>query len=144
MGVNHYDRKTLVSGYWTLHNFHYGHVAEAKCELSVIKRVSIHKTPSDPCIHLSIDILDNDEEKLLNVYLLADQQTILLNEFVEYQCVRGVTKLIRFAIPPQFARYFTNEEGFRVQLNDQVDEISTAGAGDVISNAIRYKTEICQ
>ncbi|GAL34910.1 hypothetical protein JCM19240_4460 [Vibrio maritimus] len=139
MGNNQYNRETLTAGYWVLHNFHYGHVAEARCNLELVKSISIHKAPSADTINISLDLVAEHTEGPNKIeLLLSDGQVIKLSDYVDYQCARGVTRLLRCLIPTTYAPSLVSESGFAIRIDNIEDRVDTQDASNIIDNAIRH------
>lgn len=139
MDNNQYNRETLTAGYWVLHNFHYGHVAEARCDLELVKSVSIHKAPSADTINISLDLVADktDDAKKIEL-ILSNGETVTLSDYIDYQCTRGITKLLRCLIPTTFAPSLINELGFVLRVDGVENKIDTKDASNIIDNAIRH------
>ncbi|GMQ46091.1 hypothetical protein [Vibrio sp. 10N] len=139
MDNNQYNRETLTAGYWVLHNFHYGHVAEARCNLKLVKSVSIHKAPSAEKINISLDLVAEQTVDANKIELiLNDGETVTLSEYIDYQCTRGLTRLVRCLIPATFAPSLINDQGFIVRIDGVDNVINTQDAANIIDNAIRH------
>ncbi len=139
MDNQQYNRETLAAGYWVLHNFHYGHVAQARCELEQVKSVSIHKAPSADNINLSLDLVSAAINDTTVVELEVESgKTLNLSEHIEYQCQRGVTYLMRCLIPSEYAAGLLSEKGFVIRIDGHINHIDSSGATHIIDNAIRH------
>jgi hypothetical protein len=92
MDNSQYNRETLASGYWVLHNYHYGHVAQARCNHEIVKSISLHKAPSDDKLKVSFDLaaLPNEDE-LEIVIQFANGDQLVASDFIDYRCQRGLT-----------------------------------------------------
>ncbi|WP_394152821.1 hypothetical protein [Vibrio maritimus] len=139
MDNNQYNRETLTAGYWVLHNFHYGHVAEARCNLDLVKSISIHKAPSADLINVSLDFVAELVKDANCIEMtFADGKQINLSDYIDYQCNRGLTQLVRCLIPVEYASSLLNETGFTIRVEGNESHIDTNNATNIIDNAIRY------
>lgn len=68
----------------------------------------------------------------------ADGKQINLSDYIDYQCNRGLTQLVRCLIPVEYASSLLNETGFTIRVEGNESHIDTNNATNIIDNAIRY------
>ncbi|MGF1747319.1 MULTISPECIES: hypothetical protein [Vibrio] len=141
----HYDRRTLKAGYWVLNNYHYGFVAEAHCNLEFVNTVNLYKTANDHVLYFIIEFSKAIETCNSEISIaLANGSTVALTPYTKYACIRGNDQMIRCELPVEIENELKNENGFTICFRQEnsikQDFISTEGAVNIISNAIRHKS----